>query len=232
MNNIYIVILLTILIICISYKLFNYKYTKLATSLTFWKNKYGNHHKEMIIFIKKIILLFKKYNIIYWAHAGTLLGVMRHQGIIPWDDDFDFGYIANNNNIDKMIDEIKDDYIITPMFFGFKIINKQNNAVFIDMFKFTINDNDAKQTNVSQQTWPKENYFLDELFPLKKAKFQNIQLPIPNKPRLFCKRAFGKNYMKIYYVNLPHLQSFLNNILDGIGMLSIKNQKFFIKDLL
>ena len=39
--------------------------------------------------LDRIIAICDKYNLTYYAYFGTLLGAVRHQGYIPWDDDLD-----------------------------------------------------------------------------------------------------------------------------------------------
>jgi phosphorylcholine metabolism protein LicD len=215
-------------------------YKKKVLNLSFWRNKYSDHHKEYLEFLTEIIPYLEKWKIKYWAHAGTLLGCVRHNGFIPWDDDIDFGYIDDGNIEDLKNDLINNGYQINLYILGikvdfnigFNIISKNNIGILIDMFKFNKKNDMLVQLDKPNKIWPNENYYYNEVFPLKIAKFNNIYLPIPNNSESFCKRAFGNNYMDEFYIKTPHLYTFINNKIDGFGIRSISKEKFYIKDLI
>ena len=51
---------------------------------------------------KQFDAICKRLNLRYWLMYGTLLGAVRHQGFIPWDDDVDV--MMPRPDYEKLID--------------------------------------------------------------------------------------------------------------------------------
>ncbi|MDO4267642.1 MAG: LicD family protein [Eubacteriales bacterium] len=53
-------------------------------------------HEANLKMLKEIDRICRKYKIRYMLESGTLLGAVRHQGFIPWDDDVDVAFTRKN----------------------------------------------------------------------------------------------------------------------------------------
>ena len=65
------------------------------------KEEIKEHQLEILDFIDDIC---KKNNIPYFLSYGSMLGAVRHKGMIPWDDDIDISLYREDYN--KLIDSI------------------------------------------------------------------------------------------------------------------------------
>ena len=103
----------------------------------------------------------KENNIDYWLDFGTLIGAVRHNGFIPWDDDVDVGMIRKD--IDKLekVMENCDTFIKLDKYYCIdrdtcnivRIVFKEENIkVFVDIFVYDfVNSNDPAATVAKQR---------------------------------------------------------------------------------
>jgi lipopolysaccharide cholinephosphotransferase len=68
----------------------------------------------MLEMLVEFDVICKKHNLQYWLDSGTLLGAVRHQGFIPWDDDIDLSMPVEDY---RRFKEIAEDELSENIFF-------------------------------------------------------------------------------------------------------------------
>ena len=152
--------------------------------------------------LKDFDALCKKHDLEYFGAFGTLLGAIRHKGIIPWDDDIDIAMprrdydklraIVEAELSDKynfMNNEVNSHYpFITSRLMRkgteFRTLSmkdcKCELGVFLDIFCFENMPNDPRE----------RNWYLKKCWVLEKLSILR-NMPFPNLPYTGVKRVLA-----------------------------------------
>lgn len=96
------------------------------------------------ILLKNFKLICDKLNIKFWLHGGSLVGGLRHNGFVPWDDDIDiammrddFGLVKSFLEKNSNIYEIKEYYYIQIGCRSYRFRRKDiESECFVDIFVY------------------------------------------------------------------------------------------------
>ena len=94
------------------------------------ENQYGclSMQKYLLPIMDDIDRVCRKHNIQYTLSDGSLLGAVRHEGFIPWDDDIDVS--LDRTNLNKLLNvfetELGDQYMIVYDIWVPRISRKDN----------------------------------------------------------------------------------------------------------
>jgi phosphorylcholine metabolism protein LicD len=184
---------------------------------------FGEHKQIAINLLKKTIDILDEYQINYFLISGTLLGYVRHNDFIPWDDDIDL--IVDKTIIDKLpiiyAQYNKELTFINKQNFLIKTCFKKDDNLQIkninikNFDKYILGDNES---NIDTYTFP----FID-LFVYNDNQHQNENI-YKNKNENKNKLEF---FNKIWEINefFPPNKVLFNGILVSIP----NNPDYFLK---
>lgn len=211
-------------------------------------------NNELLEFIGNVC---RKYDIKWWIDFGLLLGAVRHEGAIPWDDDYDISMLRED--YDKFFSIIHDEIKINNLsqyiqvnlnkkgpnnsillFIKFELFDKGRLFGFVDIYPYDYINKEIEDYEHVKIIFPKQHYKsmeyirdgkdredmlneyfqmfnvsktktdklivgvehfnyiqnnYEDIFPLKKSKFENKHFPTPNKSKEVLKQEYGSDFM-------------------------------------
>ena len=142
--------------------------------------------------VKDFSEILNEYDIDYCVMFGVLLGILRHQDFIPWDDDIDIIIFEYEKFLDQCQQDLKDrGYIIQAdvrngVNCGCRIFHKDNSKSGLNPelgFPWIgIWVHETNESNLISLPPEKIQYDPDDFFPLRERPFLGSTLKIPNDP--------------------------------------------------
>ncbi len=78
----------------------------------------------MAALLQRIHETCEKNKLSYWLDFGTLIGAIRHEGFIPWDDDIDIGMMRSD--AEKLVELLRND---PDVFVKYVFVNTKGNGI-------------------------------------------------------------------------------------------------------
>lgn len=123
-------------------------------------------HKVLLLILKDIDFVCRKYGMKYFMSDGTLLGAVRHKGFIPWDDDLDLIMFKDDYlKITKLIEEeFPGKYEMR-----YEMENKNDATSFLKIYL-----NNTKFHEVQTECWDKPKKIFVDIFALESMRKRKV----------------------------------------------------------
>lgn len=179
--------------------------------------------QDLYQMLKDTIEIFDRAGIKYVAVGGTTLGMIRHGGVIPWDDDVDLTILHEDEpkliNVKPAFDALGYHFTYDTNKAVMYCISKKGNPSldsrpnltfpFIDIF---VMHQDVKTKRFVYSNWMTRDYFPDEwysedaFFPFKMKAFGPLMINCINKPEWYLTHYYGATWKTEGHIVPRHFQ--------------------------
>jgi|WetSurMetagenome_2_1015567.scaffolds.fasta_scaffold239615_2 lipopolysaccharide cholinephosphotransferase len=206
-------------------------------SETFIKNQNLNHKsnnesnrfkyvrsRDVTTIYKLLYLLdkiFRENKIEYWIEGGTLLGAVRHKGLIPWDNDGDIEFWEKDIKKIKALEAKFKKYNVVLMktWFGYKIFFSDGKPIkgfkwlfpAIDLFPMKKSPNGSSDKLIfsykdAQKLFGYCSFKANEMYPLERYDFGSFQLTGISKKyvKQYLDKCYGEDWADFAYEMFDH----------------------------
>lgn len=181
-----------------------------------WK-RHPTHENQLagdLEALKAISEILSAHQIPFWLDCGSCLGTYQYGGAIPNDWDIDIGILLNDfHNVKNALQDLDPEKFVVQDWSGrarphsyLKVFVKETGGL-IDLYHFQIDpENKTIFTLLSNEfniflpkSWiiREERYStpmaFDEVFPLKKALFEGVEVPVPGQIAKYLQKFYGEN---------------------------------------
>ena len=183
---------------------------------------------EILKFVDNVC---RKHDIDYWLDFGNLLGYVRHNGYLPWDDDVDIGMIREDYikflevlNEEIQINGLSDKFLIKKM-------TQTNDSFIVGFIQLVYKPNPNFSSIIGIDVFPYEYVKLDD-----KLSKDNIEEVFHSEVSNFYLNLLNKNFteeeaFKVFNKNLHISDSKESYIIPGADSFTANFRLYKTKDV-
>jgi len=166
---------------------------------------------------RSLARVFHRHGVAYWTSGGTTLGIVRHGGLIPWDDDIDICIREQDLHLlegGAVVEELAGlgcrvarnkeySWKVWHAEMSEEVVTSSGKVAhyrfpFCDVFLTSLQRGVWRlRGREGRSAWPEEWYTQEQVEGRAPRVFGNIELSCPGQPQLYLDRTYGEEWREL-----------------------------------